>query len=149
MDYSKDEQFDSDQIEMEIKNYYHPLNHLICLGKGDLDERLVIHLYADSNGNISHVQSLTGIQEVTEVYDYSSAESAEELEAKGIEKMQESWNGDYVSTEFDSNSNSFDIGDVVGAKDNETGMFGTAEITKKIVKIENNSTTISYKVGEK
>lgn len=33
---------------MEIKNYYHPLNHLICLGKGDLDERLVIHLYADS-----------------------------------------------------------------------------------------------------
>ena len=47
------------------------------------------------------------------------------------------------------NSNSFDIGDVVGAKDNETGMFGTAEITKKIVKIENNSTTISYKVGEK
>ena len=149
VDYSKDEQFDSDQIEMEIKNYYHPLNHLICLGKGDLDERLVIHLYADSNGNISHMQSLTGIQEVTDVYDYSSAESAEELEAKGIEKMQESWNGDYVSTEFDSNSNSFDIGDVVGAKDNETGMFGTAEITKKIVKIENNSTTISYKVGEK
>lgn len=48
VDYSKDEQFDSDQIEMEIKNYYHPLNHLICLGKGDLDERLVIHLYADS-----------------------------------------------------------------------------------------------------
>ena len=47
-------------------------------GKGDLEERQVIHLYADSRGNISHTQSLTGIQEVVRVYDYSSAESFED-----------------------------------------------------------------------
>ena len=148
VDYSKDEQFDSDQISMEIKKNYHPLNHLICLGSGELNERQVIHLYADSDGNISHVQSLTGIEEVAEVYDYSSAESEKELEAGGIDRMREAWNSDYISTDFDSDSNSFDIGDIVGARDQETGIEGKAEITKKIVKITNNTTTISYKVGE-
>ena len=149
VDYSKDEQFNSDLIDMKIKNYYHPVNHLICLGKGDLEERQVIHLYADSRGNISHTQSLTGIQEVVRVYDYSSAESFEDLEAKGIEMIKDAWNQDAIETNFDSDSNSYDIGDIVGAKDQETGMEGKAEITKKIVTIKDNETTISYKVGEK
>lgn len=148
IDYSQDEQFDSDLIGLTILKKYHPLNHLICLGQGELDERQVIHLYADSDGNISHTQSVTGIQEVTEVYDYSSVESLEELEGKGVERMQKAWNSDYVSTNFDSDSNSFDIGDIVGAKDQKTGIVGKSEITKKIVTINNNSTTISYKVGE-
>lgn len=149
VDYSKDEQFDSNQISLKIKKYYHPLNHLICLGKGELDARQIIHLYADKSGNISHKQSLTGIQEVVDVYDYSSVESAEELETKGIEKIKDAWNSDYISTDFDSDANTFDIGDIVGAKDQLTGMCGKSEIVKKIVTISNNSTTISYKVGEK
>lgn len=148
IDYSQDEQFDSDLINLKIKKYHHPVNHLICLGQGDLNEREVIHLYADSNGKISHIQSLTGIQEVTQVYDYSSAESSEELETSGIKLMQEAWDQDAIETDFDSDSNSFDIGDIVGAKDRETGMEGRSEITKKIVTINYNTTTISYKVGE-
>lgn len=148
VDYSQDEQFDSDLISMKIKNFFSPVNHLICLGQGELDERQVIHLYADSGGNISKTQSLTGIKEVVDVYDYSSVESAEELEAKGIEKMQEEWNQNFIETDFDSDSNSYDIGDIVGAKDHETGIEGKAEITKKIVTIKDNETTISYKVGE-
>ncbi len=149
VDYSQDEQFDSDLINMKIKNYYSPVNHLICLGKGELDEREVIHLYTDSSGNISHTQSLTGIREVVEVYDYSSVESSDELEAGGIKILKEAWNSDSIQTDFDSDSNSFDIGDIVGAKDHLTGMEGKAEITKKIVTIKDNETTISYKVGEK
>ena len=61
IDYSQDEQFDSDLIGLTILKKYHPLNHLICLGQGELDERQVIHLYADLDGNISHTQSVTGI----------------------------------------------------------------------------------------
>ena len=148
-DYSQDEQFDSDLIDMKVKKYYHPLNHLICLGKGDLDERQVLHLYADKQGRIGRIQSLWGIDEVVGIYDYSSAESIEDLEAKGIEKMKEAWKQDSVSTDFNSDSNSYDVGDIVGAKEHITGVEGTAEIVKKIVTINNNITTISYKVGEK
>lgn len=147
-DYSKDEQFDSDLLGMIIKKCYNPVNHLICLGKGELSEREVIHLYADASGNISRTQSIIGIHEVVALYDYSHAESTEELERSGIEKMQELRNNDFLLTDFVSDSNSFDIGDIVGAVDRETGMEGKAKITKKIVIIKNNSTTISYEVGE-
>jgi hypothetical protein len=148
VDYSKDEQFDNDQISFKIKKKGNPLNHVICLGKGDLVEREVIHVYADSNGNISTVQSLTGIQEVSATYDYSNAESSEELKQGGIKMITESWNSDEVDFDFDSDDESFDIGDVIGAKEELTGTEVSAEITKKIVTINNNTTKISYKVGE-
>lgn len=148
VDYSKDDQFDTDQINFQIKKKGNPLNHVICLGKGDLAEREVIHLYADKNGNISTTQSLTGIQEVSAVYDYSSAESSDELRKGGIELIQESWNSDEIKFDFESDAESYDVGDVVGAKEQVTGIEVSAEIIKKIVTINNNSTTISYEVGE-
>ena len=46
-DYSRDDEWDSSQMGMVIEKNYHPVNHLICLGKGDLRERKVIHLFAD------------------------------------------------------------------------------------------------------
>ena len=148
MDYSMDEQFDTDQINFSIKKNGHPVNHVICLGKGDLAEREVIHVYADSKGSLSHMQSLTGISEVAAVYDNANAESSEELEQGGIDLLSESWNSDEIAFDFDSNEETFDVGDIVGAKEHVTGMEVKAEITKKIVTISNNSTTISYKVGE-
>lgn len=148
VDYSSDEQFDSDLMCMKIKNYYNPVNHLICLGKGELSEREVIHLYADKSGNISHTQSITGIDEVVQVYDYSSVESSEELESSGIQTLKDLWNMDSIETDFDLDSKSFDVGDIVGGIDQETGIAGKAEITKKIVSISENETNITYKVGE-
>ena len=46
------------------------------------------------------------------------------------------------------NDETFDIGDVVGAVEFTTGIQASSEIAKKIVKIKDNTTTISYKVGE-
>ena len=148
VDYSKDEQFDSDQIEFKIKKTYAPINHCICLGAGNLTEREVIHLYADSQGNISHTQSITGIAERTAVYENSNVESTEELEEGGIDTIKDSWNSDDVDFNFDSDAESYDIGDLVGAKEQTTGISVSAEITKKIIKIDKGKTKISYKVGD-
>lgn len=148
VDYSQDEQFDTDQIDFVIKKNHSPINHVICLGKGELSEREVIHLYADKNGNISTTQSLTGMQEVVEVYDYNNAESSEELMQGGIERIKESWASDEINFNFSANDKTYDVGDVVGAKEYVTGIEVSAEITKKIVSIKDNTTTISYKVGE-
>jgi hypothetical protein len=60
----------------------------------------------------------------------------------------ESWNSNELEYEFNSDAESFDIGDIVGAREGVTGTEVNAEITKKIVTIGNNTTTISYKVGE-
>lgn len=148
VNYSKDEQFDADQIGFVVKKNSNPINHVICLGKGDLAEREVIHVYADLNGNISTTQSLTGISEVTAIYENANTESSEELREGGIEMILESWDSDELKFDFDSNDETYDIGDIVGAKEKLTEIEVNAEITKKIVKISNNTTTISYKVGE-
>lgn len=148
VDYSKDEQFDTDQISFKIKKKGNPLNHVICLGKGDLAERKVIHLYADRNGNVSNTKVFTGIHEVTGIYENANNESDDELRKGGSDKILESWASDELEYNFDSDAESYDIGDVVGAKEYVTNTEVSAEITKKIVTIKDNTTTISYKVGE-
>lgn len=148
VDYSEDEQFDEDQIEFVITKHHKPINHVICLGQGELAEREVIHVYADEAGNISDVQVFTGLDEVTAKYNFSSVESSEELRQGGIDIIKESWASDEVSIDFDSDASVYDIGDIVGAKELTTGIEVAANITKKIVKIQSENITISYKVGE-
>lgn len=145
IDYSLDELMFSDKADVTIARNYNSVNHLICLGSGELDQREVIHLYTDSNGNISETQVLTGKDEIVEVYDDTSSE---DLEADGIERLKELWNEDQVKTDFDSNKSSYDIGDSIGASDYVTGIEATSTISKKIVTINKGRIKISYKVGE-
>lgn len=95
VDYSQDEEFDASQVDFQIKKNYRPVNHLICLGGGNLKDRHIIHLFADEHGGIQPYkttenpvcdsdyildksqQVLFGVEEVADVYDYSSAETTE------------------------------------------------------------------------
>ena len=147
VDYSQDDEFDSSQIDFDVIKNYKPTNHVICLGKGDLAERTVIHLYADSDGNISHTQSQFGMHEVTDVYENTNSESDEELENGGKQLLEESWNSDELQVDFDSTKN-YDIGDIVGARENVTGIFVARPIIKKIVTINDGVITVQHKVGE-
>lgn len=91
-DYSADEEWDANQLDFTIEKNYHPVNHLICLGGGDLKDRHVIHLFTDENGGIQPYsfydnpyqdadyildkrnQILKEQEEVVEVYDYGNAQ---------------------------------------------------------------------------
>lgn len=148
VDYTEDEQFDKDQVELEIKKQYHPVNHLICLGKGELSERNIIHLYADKEGRISESQSMFGLDEVTEVYDYSNVESEDELRQSGVEKLKEYNSSGNTKLDLSSESAVYDIGDIVGSKETITGAYVKDTITKKIVTIKHDEINIQYKVGE-
>lgn len=93
MDYSQDEEFDASQTTFALEQQYRPVNHLICLGQGDLAERAVIHIFCDENGGVqpyvltdppiqnsdyildTSQQTLFGIDEVVETLDYPSAET--------------------------------------------------------------------------
>ena len=141
-DYSKDEEFDSDLLAFDIVKRYKTVNHLICLGKGELENRLVVHLYADASGNISRTQTMFGLDEYAATYDNSFAESEEELENGGKDRLKELWQQDSIAVDFEEAEDSYDIGDIVGAVDNVTGLTISATITKKIVKISNGKITI-------
>lgn len=148
VDYSQDEQFDNDTVEMEVESFGNTVNHLICLGKGELEERKVVHLYVDVNGNISGIQSFFGIDERTVVYDYPNAESEEKMVEDGVSKLQELANPFKVQMNFSADESIYDVGDSIGAKEIVTGVKATAKITKKIVTINKGEVTIQYKVGE-
>lgn len=54
---------DSDLIDFDATLASHPINHLICLGKGELKDRIVVHWYADQKGTLSHTQTIKGADE--------------------------------------------------------------------------------------
>ena len=94
-DYSQDEEFDSSQVTFTVETHCCPVNHLVCLGQGDLRDRAVIHIFTDKHGGIqpylvdptkepvedsdyildTSSQLLFGKDEVTETYELSNAET--------------------------------------------------------------------------
>lgn len=122
------------------------VNHLICLGSGELTDRQVIHLYADPEGNISHEQYYTGVNEIVEAYDYGNAEDAETLEKDGIDHFKELINTESMSAQFSKLD--VDIGDIVGGKNRRTGITLKESVRSQIVNIKNGAVSIDYKVGD-
>ena len=148
VDYSQDEEWDSSQMGFNASKNKNPINHMICLGKGELAARQVLHLYMGASGNISNTQTFTGVKEVSAVYDNANAESLEELEKGGREKLEEAFKAaEKLKTSFDG-TQEYDIGDIVGAREEVTEIFVSRPIVKKIVKINRNGIDIEYKVGE-
>lgn len=135
---------DSDLIDFDATRTWRKPNHMIGLGKGELKDRIVSHWYADAKGNVSQTQSLRGVDEITQVYDYSNAETAE-LNQKTREKLQDLQSeGDVKVTVRDDANVVFDVGDTVTARDNLTGITVNASIVKKIVKVSNGVLSVDY-----
>lgn len=146
VDYT-DDGFDSDILSFAIKKASKKINHLICLGKGELKDRLVLHLYADVNGNISQTQTQTGLDEYSAVYDYSSAEDADKLLAAGTQRLSELQKQDDLTISLAETDDAYDVGDIVGATDNVTGIAIAVPISKKIVTIQNGIEAIAYETN--
>jgi len=146
VEYNEDVGLDSDRMSFQIQKTYNLVNHLICLGSGELRDRTVEHLYLDRSGNITTSQVFTGIEEIAEVFDYPNTESTEELISKGREKLLEQNTNSIQLTLGDKYE--FDIGDKITVKDIVTSIEVTRSIVKKIVTINKNVLKINYSVGE-
>lgn len=146
-DHTKDGSVSSDAMSFQVKKTSKKINHLICLGQGELKDRTVVHLYADASGSISQTQTLTGADEYAAVYDYPSAESAQKLIEAGASRLAELQNQDNLSVSLIEAEYAFDVGDVVGAVDTITGISVAVPITKKIVSIRNDYMSVSYETA--
>lgn len=135
VDYTQDG-LDSDQLALKVKKTANKVNHLICLGSGELANRTVVHLYADASGNISQTQTFTGTAEYTAVYDYSNAEDTAELIKGGTERLKELLQQDDLSVDVNEVDDPYDVGDIVGASDDVTGVTIAVPITKKIIRVQ-------------
>lgn len=142
-DYTQDEEFDADQVSFTALRNYKGVNHLICLGSGQLAERMVVHLYADSEGNISQTQTQFGLDEVCAIFEYSNIESEEDLIQQGKDEFKTLKASDEISIDCDADSAAYDVGDIIGAVDNITGLSAHTTIAKKIVTIKNGRITVN------
>lgn len=147
IDYSQDDEFDSNQVEMVIEKAYKAVNHMICLGGGELKNRQVIQLYIQEDGSVGDTQFYTGLDEIEEIFDYPNAESLEELKKQGTSALIEAAGDGELKMELDA-SQIYDIGDIVGGKDLTTGIAVVKAITKKIVSIKDAGIAIQYEIRE-
>lgn len=141
-DYSKKIELSQDsQVNFISEQVSNACNHLISLGKGELTDREVIHLYADRNGVVSNVQTFFGIDEVCETYENVNSENLKEDASKEFDNRiaKSTFKMDIVSLGID-----VDIGDIVGGRDYITGISAKKPLFEKIITTENGLTSIQY-----
>lgn len=134
------------RLNFTSRDYRMGVNHLICLGIGELAARTVIHLYADANGNISQTQTITGLNEIVEVFDNPGADS-EVLLTTGTERFKTLLNfKSFQAALKDVDDLDLYLGDTFTGRDYITGNVVTKPIVEKIVKRENGLFTVDYKI---
>lgn len=140
IEYSQDALIDFDSVNDQMG-----VNHLVCLGKGELKDRIVAHLYADRSGNISQTQTITGIDEVVQVYDNSGAE-LETLIESGTTKLKELVSKQSFTPSINDSETELYLGDIVSGVDYITGNAVTKPITDKIINRTMGELSINYQI---
>ena len=147
VDYSQSIEFSADmRINYNMSMQGDGVNHLICLGSGELKDREVYHLYVDENGNIGTTQYYTGIEEITEIFDYAGAE-LDDLIQTGTQRLKEIRNTNIFEIKVDPDTE-LAIGDIVGGRDYLSGMTMRSPISGKIVKWEQGFQTVEYRLED-
>jgi hypothetical protein len=147
-DYSEEIEMSSDgRMNFKACDNRRGTNHLICLGKGDLKDRTVVHLYADANGNISQTKHYSGVEEFTEVYDSNNSEQAD-LIKNGTKKLKDIMNSKSFNASAGDALEDSDIalGDIISGRDYITGQQVSKPIAKKILRVTAGKATVEYEL---
>lgn len=138
---------DSGIMDFTAKREYRRTNHLIGLGEGELKDRAVSHWYADENGNVSQKQTFTGLDEVAATYEYTNADETE-LSEKTKEELESRQEGTGTIDVTMRDGTDHNVGDLLSAVDDVTGVSVRAAVTKKIVRIADGVLSVDYEVGQ-
>ena len=118
----------NDKIGLTITRDHNTPRHLICLGQGELKDREVLHMYADSNWNIQ-TTAIQGAYPV-ETYDFGGSEDLYEDGLKHYKELIAN------HEQIDVSIMDLDVrlGDVISARDHLTGENVQAEINNVVYK---------------
>lgn len=146
VDYSNEIELSQDsRLNFRMQDKRNGVNHLVVLGKGELKDRTVIHLYVQEDGSVGDTQFYTGIDEIERVYDNTSAEDSE-LRAEGVKRLKELANKKTFEMDIETLGIDVAIGDIVGGRDHITGMYMAKPVASIIVKIEDGEIKKEYKL---
>lgn len=144
-DWSADEAFDSDLVDVLVDDDAHFVNHLVARGHDEKQNRVSAELYLDAAGNVSETQTYRGVREHAEYYDYTTADR-DKLVEDGSKRLRDCYaKAQSVSVTLGASDDRFDIGDVVGGTDPRTGVTARATVSTKVLKVDRYGTaTVSY-----
>lgn len=142
-DYSNIEYSQDYDVNFDVTDNRRGINHLICAGEGQNQERIVLHLYVQKDGSIGKTQYYKGIDERAALYSFTSADVTK-LEEDGIKRLKELQNSKEVNVAVDNED--FELGDIIGGYEQITETEVRKPIIRKILKISNGKATIEYKV---
>lgn len=146
VDYSNRIELSRDcQLNYTMDDKRDGVNHLIVTGKGELQDRNVLHLYAQKNGSIGKTQYYTGLQEIAEVYENTSTET-DELEETSREKLQELMNKKTFKMDVAALGIDVNIGDIVGGRDYLTGLYMAKPVENIVYELIDDVESKTYKL---
>lgn len=120
------------------------INHLICGGSGELQSRMIRHLYIGENGEVTTTQYYFGLNERQEFYDYGNAQSEADLIDNGIKRLLEISSHRTLTIEAPVDLD-LDIGDIIQGTFPD-GTVIRSPIVKKIFKIKGGTLKTEYKI---
>lgn len=146
VDYSNRIELSRDcQLNYTMDDKRDGINHLIVTGKGELQDRNVLHLYVQEDGSIGTQQYYTGLQEIAEVYENTSAET-DELWSKSEERLQEFMNKKTFRMDVAKLGLDIGIGDIVGGRDYLTGMYMAKPVENIVYELIGDVESRTYKL---
>ena len=121
------------------------MNHLIVTGKGELQDRNVMHLYVQENGEIGTEQYYTGLQEIAEVYENTSTET-DELISAAEDRLRSLAGKKTFKMDVAKIGIDVGIGDIVGGRDYLTGLYMAKPVENIVYEIINDVESKTYKL---
>lgn len=146
VDYSNRIELSRDcQLNYTMDDKRDGVNHLIVAGKGELQDRNVLHLYVQEDGSIGTQQYYTGLREIAEVYENTSTET-DELWSKSEERLQELMNKKTFRMDVAKLGLDIGIGDIVGGRDYLTGMYMAKPVENIVYELIGDVESRTYKL---
>lgn len=125
-------------------------NHVIALGKGEQENRVVRHVWLLPDGSTTvneNAQGIaTGFDERALVYDYPNCEDEQELLKGAREKLKKNGMQNAISIDFDPPDMDLPLGDRVGLRDRVTGLVDVRTISRKILRVADGGVALQYTV---
>ena len=144
-DWSEQLEYSQDgHLNFTTKDYRRGINHLICAGSGEGENRTILHLYVQKDGRIGNTQYFFGLDERESLYSYTTMADVEQLRKEGVEHLKELIN--YSQMKVSIQDVDVDMGDIVGGRDRLTGMYLKKPIVNKILITQDGITSVEYKL---
>lgn len=144
VDYSDEIEYSQDgKVHFSIRDYRGGVNHLICIGIGENEERIVRDMYIQKDGTIGTTQYYFGLDCIEDVYEYTSAD-ADTLWSEGLKRFQELRN--YKQIEVTVDDTQLEVGDIIGGYEQITDTKVKKPIIGKILRVSEGKASIEYKV---